>query len=252
MISLREIVAGFAVRIVAVAALGFCCGCEWGRTSPQPYSIVRIEMRYVDNKVGNNEEYDETDVVNRIRSAGRSVVPELAYALDSGDKKHIRLARKALRLMTEVDGWDEAYDFVYKRLTKFSLHESGALLYAIDHRGVADYPHMLRWVPAYLDDDKNHVMTVLVNSPNNRVDMRVCDFAASVIRWIVEGNGEDLGLPSVFSNDDRDKVLEKVREWVDAKLAVKEAPNIVEYRVPREWIERAEARRRAKAKKTTR
>jgi len=187
-----------------------------------PYSLVRIEMAVMDKRAGDKqgERYTGFDFLDRMQAAGPAVVPELAFALESENRSHRDMAGYALGAMLQWD-WREAWSFLAERLFRSpSEEEAGPLLAALTeaHRCQVQWPDVGRPVFAemwarhrgnlafyaalYLSSDYV-VHTVSLNHPDNKTDMRACDYAAYVIQAV---SGTDLGAgPFVRS----DAVVEK-------------------------------------------
>ncbi len=93
-----------------------------------PYSIVRIEMEVRDKKIHDKEKYSGFDFLDRMSAAGPSAAPELAFALESQDKRHRSMAGYALGAMLHW-GWPEAWNLLMKRLGELPpAAEAGHLL----------------------------------------------------------------------------------------------------------------------------
>ena len=193
---------GIVLALGGLAALASGCA---GRPS---YTILGIEMAVTDQRAKDHKRVSIEDALERLYHSGPSAVPELSLALENDQKHHRSLAGHALRRMTRYWRWREAYDFMIGRMRMGPRPgEAHELLYAMAHDGIASHREVALLVAPYLDDHAV-VRVVALNSPENRVEMRACDYAAHIIRVIA---GEDVG-ESYSRQSDED--ISKAREWV--------------------------------------
>ena len=191
------------IGLLAAVPVVLAPGC--GRRTA--YTATKIEMAIMDEKDKNGDPVDMEAAIERLYFAGPLAVPELAPALESEAKLHRLLAGEALRRMTLHWEWAEAYDFVAARISgKPQRQEAYELLYAVAHEGIASKPDLAPFVAEFLDDGAV-VRTLVLNSPDNQVQMRACDYAAYIIRTIA---GEDTGSSTRRQNDQE---IAKAKAW---------------------------------------
>jgi len=223
----------FKATVIAVLAPPLLAGCVDPQRMP-PYRLMAIEMRmqeWAENRGG--EEYDFTRGYIRFCFAGPAAVPELVEGFDSDRKKNRDLAAYILHGLTSNDRWPEAYEFAVKRLKRLprpASEEAGSLLYALANGDIRGYPEVLPFAATYLEDEQT-ARTFLINSPDNRVEMRACDFAAYIVQVL---SGVDFGFPlthqaghprdvEVCPAYRSDKAVRKARAWVEKNMVMWEA-----------------------------
>ena len=222
-------------------------GCHIKTQNVLPYSIVKIELSIMDkiaaNRRNNNSKkyYEDSDFYWRICRAGPAVIPELEVALTSKNKRHRRVAGSALEVMTRTMKWPEAYEFIIKMLYKDVYSDAvPVLLSAIAHDGIKDYPEVILVAALHLSDKKVY-RVFLVNGPNNRVEMRTCDYAAYILQII---SGIKFGAGPVRSSDE---AVEKAKAWVEENVIHIENGKTV-YLIPQRFIKKIKERRRIKGR----
>ena len=208
-----QIVTGVSLLVTSGGLFAVGCG---GASPRRTYTAIGVEMAIVDEKLKNRDTIDGSESLGRLYYAGPAAVPELAGALGSPERLHRQIAGEALRSMTRYWKWPEAYAFVVKRIKRSPASEEAAeLLYAAAHEGIRDYPVILPYVAAHLHDT-NRARTLAINSPDNTVEMRVCDYSAYIIQLIA---GVDFG---VGEHRRSDEAVAKARAWVKRNSAATE------------------------------
>ncbi|MBI2195249.1 MAG: hypothetical protein HYU36_24985 [Planctomycetes bacterium] len=180
----------------------------------------------------NNEEPKLLDSIQRIRLADDKCLCHLAYALESDEPIHHKLARETIALMgynreaisRMGHGWKdvEVYNFAIQRLMRRpKSKEAGQLLYGLAFPTVIDYPEVVTYAKPYLADETPMNIIRRINSPNNRIDMRVCDYAAIVIKYAAIGIAADaakwgLRKTRLMTRATLDEELPLIKNWVEA------------------------------------